>query len=165
MFLANAMIDDTAYSAIELGEYEGTLPTRIPEALHWSKGTLSNPAEQHKINWFPFDFKMSICSGFTFLFTKMQMALKPSACLRISSGTPENPSAIWKYWNVKVCIYVFCKKWNLLVLRSLSSQRPFWWTCSNGIVCQWWKDPWPSWTKFWKRTWNCITQMNNFLKT
>ena len=34
MFFANAMIDDTAYSAIELGEYEGTLPTRIPEALH-----------------------------------------------------------------------------------------------------------------------------------
>ena len=43
MFLVNAIIEETAYSAIDDGEYEGTRPTRIPAALHCSKGMLSNP--------------------------------------------------------------------------------------------------------------------------
>ena len=50
IFLANAMIDETAYSAIEAGEYDGTLPTRIPASLHCSSGMLSNPAEQQSIS-------------------------------------------------------------------------------------------------------------------
>lgn len=49
MFLAKAMIEETAYSAIDEGEYEGTRPTRIPAALHCSKGILSNPGISGKI--------------------------------------------------------------------------------------------------------------------
>ena len=43
-------MEETAYSAIEDGEYEGTRPTLIPAALHCANGILSNPAEQHRIN-------------------------------------------------------------------------------------------------------------------
>ena len=75
MFLAKAMIEETAYSAIDEGEYEGTRPTRIPAALHCSKGILSNPAEQQSINLFPLSLRISTCSGEIFLLTKTQMAV------------------------------------------------------------------------------------------
>ena len=50
IFLDNAKIEETANSAILAGEYAGTLAARIPWALTFCMGTLSNPAEQQRIN-------------------------------------------------------------------------------------------------------------------
>ena len=92
-FLDNAKIEETAYSAILAGEYEGTRATRIPRDLTFSIGMLSKPAEQHKINLLLFSDKISICCSVSFLLTNKQIALYPWASFRTPSGVPRNPDA------------------------------------------------------------------------